>query len=195
MAKKTKISHQIKKKPITFKQNALSTTAQMMQDSQAVILTEYRGLTVPQVNDIRGKLKDSGADFSVIKNTLFKRAATELSISDAGLDAALNGPTAAVFATGDPVAAAKAVSDYIASVRNSPFKVKGGVVGGKFATPAQIEQLSKVPSKEVLISQMLGAFNSPIAGFVGTLGGIVSNFVFTLQAIADKQNSGDSATA
>ena len=72
MAKKTKISHQIKKKPITFKQNALSTTAQMMKDSQAVILTEYRGLTVPQVNDIRGKLKDSGADFSVIKNTLFK---------------------------------------------------------------------------------------------------------------------------
>ncbi|MBC7809387.1 MAG: 50S ribosomal protein L10 [Akkermansiaceae bacterium] len=195
MAKKTKISHQIKKKPITFKQNALSTTAQMMQDSQAVILTEYRGLTVPQVNDIRGKLKGSGADFSVIKNTLFKRAANELSISDAGLDAALNGPTAAVFATGDPVAAAKAVSEYIASVRNSPFKVKGGVVGGKFATPAQIEQLSKVPPKEVLISQMLGAFNSPIAGFVGTLNGIVSNFVYTLQAIADKQTSGDSAAA
>lgn len=195
MAKKTKISHQIKKKPITFKQNALSTTAQLMQDSQAVILTEYRGLTVPQVNDIRGKLKDTGADFSVIKNTLFKRAATELSITDEGLDSALNGPTAAVFATGDPVAAAKAVSDYIASVRNSPFKVKGGVVGGKFATAAQIEQLSTIPSREVLISQMLGAFNSPVAGFVGTLGGIVSNFVYTLQAIADKQSGGDSASA
>lgn len=195
MAKKTKISHQIKKKPITFKQNALSTTAQMMKDSQAVILTEYRGLTVPQVNDIRGKLKDSGADFSVIKNTLFKRAADELSITDAGLDVALNGPTAAVFAPGDPVAAAKAVSEYIASVRNSPFKVKGGVVGGKFATAAQIEQLSKIPSKEVLISQMLGAFNSPISRFVGTLNGVVSKFVYTLQAIADKQSGGDSAAA
>ncbi len=195
MAKKTKVSHQIKKKPITFKRSALSLTAQMMKDSQAVILTEYRGLTVPQVNDIRGKLKDSGADFSVIKNTLFKRAANELSISDAGLDAALNGPTAAVFATGDPVAAAKAVSDYIASVRNSPFKVKGGVVGGKFATPAQIEQLSKIPPRDVLISQILGAFNSPIAGLVGTLNGIVSNFVFTLQAIVDKQSGGEATPA
>ncbi len=195
MAKKTKISHQIKKKPITFKQNALSTTAQLMQDSQAVILAEYRGLTVPQINDIRGKLKETGADFSVIKNTLFKRAATELSISDPGLDAALNGPTVAVFATGDPVTAAKAVSDYIAGTRNSPFKVKGGVVGGKYATPAQIEQLSKIPSREVLISQMLGAFNSPVSGLVGTLNGIVSNFVYTLQAIADKQSGGEATSA
>ena len=74
MAKKTKISHQIKKKPVTFKQNALSETATMMRDSQAVILTEYRGLTVPQINEIRGKLKETGADFSVVKNTLFKRS-------------------------------------------------------------------------------------------------------------------------
>ncbi|MBC8143691.1 MAG: 50S ribosomal protein L10 [Armatimonadetes bacterium] len=189
MAKKTKISHQIKKKPITFKQNALSETALMMKDSQAVILAEYRGLTVPQINDIRGKLKETGADFSVVKNTLFKRAATELSINDANLDAALNGPTAAIFATGDPVAAAKAVSDYVANTRNTPFKVKGGMVGGKFATPAQIEQLSKIPSKEVLISRMLGAFNSPIAGFVGTLNGIIGNFVYTLQAVADKKQA------
>lgn len=187
MAKKTKISHQIRKKPIAFKQKALSETAQMMKDSQAVILTEYRGLTVPQVGDIRGRLKDSGADFSVVKNTLFKKAALELAITDAGLDTALNGPTAAIFATGDPVAAAKAVGDYILANRNTVFKVKGGVVGGKFATPKQIEQLATIPSREVLIAQILGAFNAPIAGLAGTLNGIVSNFVYTLQAIVEKQ--------
>lgn len=195
MAKKTKISHQIKKKPITFKQNALSETAMLMRDSQAVILAEYRGLTVPQINEIRAKLKETGADFSVVKNTLFKRAANELNIEDANLDAALNGPTAAVFAPTDPVSAAKAVADYIATTRNTPFKVKGGMLGGKFATPAQIEQLSKIPPKEVLISRMLGAFNAPITGLVGTLNGIVSNFVYTLQAIADKQAAGSDAAA
>jgi len=192
MAKKTKISHQIKKKPITFKQNALSETALMMKDSQAVILAEYRGLTVPQINDIRGKLKDTGADFSVVKNTLFKRAATELNINDANLDAALNGPTAAIFATGDPVAAAKAVSDYIASTRNSPFKVKGGMVGGKFATPAQIEQLSKTPSKEVLLAQIIGAINSPASGVVGVLNGVMAQLARAIQAIADQKEAAQS---
>jgi len=193
MAKKTKISHQIKKKPITFKQNALSEAGQLMQSSQAVILTEYRGLTVPQIGDIRSKLKEGGNDFSVVKNTLLKKAATELSITDAGLDGALSGPTAAIFATGDPVAAAKTVTDYIAANRNTPLKIKGGVVGGKFATAAQIDQLSKIPSREVLISQMLGSFNAPITGLVGTLNGIVSNFVFTLQAIVDKQQGGEAS--
>jgi large subunit ribosomal protein L10 len=193
MAKKTKISHQIKKKPITFKQNALSDTGALIKASQAVILTEYRGLTVPQIGDIRSKLKETGSDFSVVKNTLMQKAATELSMDSEGLTGALNGPTAAVFATSDPVAAAKAVTAYIAANRNTPFKIKGGVVGGKFATPAQIEQLSKIPSREVLISQMLGSFNAPITGLVGTLNGIVSNFVFTLQAIVDKQQSGEAS--
>ena len=189
MAKKTKISHQIKKKPITFKQNALSSTAVLMRDSQAVILTEYRGLTVPQINDIRGKLKETGADFSVVKNTLFKRAATELEIVDAQLDAALNGPTAAVFATSDPVLTAKAVADFIAGTRNSPFKVKGGVVGGKFATPAQIEQLATIPPKEVLLAQIIGAINSPASGVVGVLDGVMSQLARAIQAIVDQKEA------
>jgi large subunit ribosomal protein L10 len=186
---KSSISRQIGKKNVSVKTKVLDETGDLITRSQAVVLTEYRGLTVPQMSDIRKKLRDADADFSVVKNTLFKRAAGDDAAADSQLEATLNGPTAAVFALGDPVAAAKVVSDYIAANRNTPLKVKGGLVSGKFYTPAQVEALSKVPPREVLISQMLGAFNSPIAGFVGTLNGIVSNFVYTLQAVADKKQS------
>ena len=185
---KSSVSRQIGKKNVSVKTKVLGETGDMITRSQAVVLTEYRGLTVPQMSDIRKKLRDADADFSVVKNTLFKRAAGD-DATEGQLEATLNGPTAAVFALGDPVAAAKVIADYIAANRNTPLKVKGGLVNGKFYTPAQVDALAKVPPREVLISQMLGAFNAPITGFVSTLNGIISNFVFTLQAVADKKQA------
>lgn len=189
MAKKSVVSRQIGKKNVAVKTRVLEETGEFIGRSQAVMLTEYRGLTVSQMSDIRKKLQEADADFSVIKNTLFKRAAGNGSEVDPQVDAVLNGPTAAVFALGDPVATAKVLTDYIAANRNTPLKIKGGIVSGKFYTPQQVDALSKVPPRDVLISQMLGSFNAPITGFVGTLNGIVSNFVYTLQAVADKRQS------
>lgn len=188
MAKKGGVSRQIKKKPVAVKTQVLDETGDLLTRSQAVVLTEYRGLTVSQMGEIRKKLKEVDADFSVVKNTLFKRALGTESI-DPQLDATLSGPTAAVFGLGDPVAAAKVVTEYIATTRNTPLKIKGGIVDGKFYDASNIEALSKVPPREVLIAQMLGSFNAPITGLVGTLNGIVSNFVFTLQAVADKRQA------
>lgn len=189
MAKKGGISRQIKKKPVAVKTQVLDETGSLLARSQAVVLTEYRGLTVPQMGEIRKKLAEVDADFSVVKNTLFKRALGDGDGIDPKLDATLAGPTAAVFGLGDPVAAAKVVTDYIAATRNTPLKIKGGIVGGKFYDAASIDALSKVPPREVLIAQMLGSFNAPITGLVGTLNGILSNFVYTLQAVADKRQS------
>ncbi|HVK02112.1 MAG TPA: 50S ribosomal protein L10 [Armatimonadaceae bacterium] len=190
MAKKSGVSRQIKKKTVAVKHQVLEETGDLLGRAQAVVLADYRGLSVPQIGDLRKQLRDKDADFSVVKNTLFKRAlAGEDGSIDPGLDAALNGPTAAVYALGDPVSVAKVVTDYIAANRNTPLSIKGGWVGGKFFDAKQVEQLSKVPPREVLISQMLGSFNAPITGFVGTLNGIISNFVFTLQAVADKRQS------
>jgi len=186
---KTTVSRQIGKKNVSVKTKVLDETGDLLSRSQAVVLTDYRGLTVPQMSDIRKKLRDADADFSVVKNTLFKRAAGDGEAVDTQLDATLNGPTAAVFALGDPVAAAKVITDYIAATRNTPLKIKGGLVGGKYYSAEGIEALSKVPPREVLIAQMLGSFNAPITGLVGTLNGIVSNFVFTLQAVVDKRQS------
>jgi large subunit ribosomal protein L10 len=171
------------------KEETVGGITEAIKSSEAILFTDYRGLTVAQVGDLRKKLRESGTSFAVVKNTLFKRASEGLIESDPNLDVTLNGPTAAVYAHKDPVATSKAVLDYIAANRNTPLKIKGAIVGGKFYTPAQVDQLSKVPPREVLISQMLGAFNAPISSFVGTLGGILSNFVFTLQAVADKKQA------
>lgn len=175
--------------PTQQKEETIGDIAEAIRSSEAVLFTDYRGLTVAQVSDLRKKLRDSDTSFAVVKNTLFKRASEGLIESDPNLDITLNGPTAAVYAHKDPVASSKAILDYIATNRNTPLKVKGAVVNGKFYTPQQVDALSKVPPREVLIAQMLGSFNAPITGLVSTLGGIISKFVFTLQAIADKQQA------
>lgn len=161
------------KKKLGTKPGVVGEISDLLKNSSAVILTEYRGLSVPQVGDIRTKLSvaDSGSDFSVVKNTLFKRAADGIIPADANLDAALNGPTAVIFAK-DSLAAAKVVSDYIASNRNTPLKVKGGVVDGVFQTAAQIDALAKIPPRDTLYAMILGAFQSPLTKLAATLASI-----------------------
>lgn len=188
MAKKSGINRQIKKKPASLKTEILDQTADLLRNSEAVILSEYIGLTVPQMADLRRRLREAGdGDFSVVKNTLFRRAAEGVVPVDEQLDTILNGTTAATFALKDPVLVAKTVTDYIAANRNCPLKIKGGIVGGRYYDAAQIDALAKVPPREVLIAQMLGAFNSPITGFVGTLHAVLSNFVYTLKAIEEQK--------
>lgn len=161
------------KKKLGTKPGVVGEISDLLKGSSAVILTEYRGLTVPQVGDIRTKLHaaDSDSDFSVVKNTLFKRAADGVLPADANLDAALNGPTAVIFAK-DSLAAAKVVSDYIASNRNTPLKVKGGVVDGVFQTPEQLDALAKIPPRDTLYAMILGAFQSPLTSLAATLASI-----------------------
>jgi len=178
----------IAKKEASEKVETVETVTELLKGSQAAILTDYRGLKMSQINDIRKKLRDSDATFRVVKNTLLKRAADDTYAADSARDAALNGPTAVTFASKDAVATSKALLEYIASNRNSPLKIKGAVVGGKFYDDKGVDALSRVPPREVLIAQMLGSFNAPITGLVGTLNGIISNFVFTLQAIHDQKN-------
>jgi large subunit ribosomal protein L10 len=161
------------KKKLGTKPGVVGEISDLLKGSSAVILTEYRGLSVPQVGDIRTKLRaaDSESDFSVVKNTLFKRAADGVLPTSAELDAALNGPTAVVFAK-DSLAAAKVVSDYIASNRNTPLKVKGGVVDGVYQNPAQIDALAKIPPRDTLYAMILGAFQSPLTNLAATLSSI-----------------------
>ncbi|MBB6050329.1 50S ribosomal protein L10 [Armatimonas rosea] len=161
------------KKKLGTKPGVVGEISDLLKSSSAVILTEYRGLSVPQVGDIRTKLNaaDSESDFSVVKNTLFKRAADGIIAADADLDAALNGPTAVVFAK-DSLAAAKVLSDYIASNRNTPLKIKGGVVDGVYWDAAKIDALAKIPPRDTLYAMILGAFQSPLTSLAATLASI-----------------------
>ena len=165
---------------------------ELVGQTKAAILTDYRGLSVAELTDLRKKLRAADAEYRVVKNTLFKLAAGDSMPVDQ-MGELLTGPTAIGFAKGDPVAVAKILLDYARD--HKAMSVKAGVMDGRVLSAAQVEALSKTPPREVLISQMLGSLQSPIAGFVGTLNGILSNFVFTLQAIADKQGGGAEPTA
>lgn len=164
----------------------VSELRELVGKTTVAIMTDYRGLSVAELTDLRKKLRAVDGEFRVVKNTLFKLAAADLLPVDQ-LGAYLAGPTAIGFAKGDPVAATKVIVDFIKD--HKQISLKGGVMDGVVYDAAQVDALSKIPSREVLISQMLGSLNGPISGFVGTLNGILGNFVFTLQAIADKQGA------
>lgn len=170
--------------PTVEKEKVVSDLRDVIKESKAAILTDYRGLSVADLTLLRKKLREVDAEFHVVKNTLFKRAADGLIVQE-GFTQFLEGPTAIGFAKGDPVAASKALLEYVKD--HKTMSVKAGVVEGKILNPDQITALSKLPSKEVLVAQMLGSLNSPITSLVGTLSGILSNFVFTLQAVADQK--------
>ncbi len=156
--------------------------------TKAAILTDYRGLSVAELTELRKKLRDVDAEYRVVKNTLFKLAANgTMPVAEMGEH--LTGPTAIGFAKGDPVAVAKILLDYARD--HKAMSVKAGVMDGRVLSAAQVDALSKTPPREVLLAQMVGSLQAPISGFVFTLGGIISNFVFTLQAIADKQGAGE----
>lgn len=178
--------------PAAAKVEVVDELKHLVGKTSAAILTDYRGLSVAELTDLRKKLRAVDAEYRVVKNTLFKRAAAD-QMPVAEIEEFLAGPTAIGFAKSDPVGAAKVLVEFVRDHKAISLKV--GVMEGKVLDTAQIEALSKIPSREVLISQMLGSLNSPIAGLVGTLNGILSNFVFTLQAIADKQGAGAEASA
>jgi large subunit ribosomal protein L10 len=167
-------------------QEKLETVAELQQDvqsSNSLLMTDYRGLTVSEITQLRRKLRDAGSDYKVAKNTLLTIAVGDG--APAGLDQLLAGPTAVAFVKTDAVAAAKAIVDFAKD--HKAMSVKGGLVEGRILGPEQITALSKVPPKEVLIAMMLGSMQAPITGLVGTLSGCLSNLVFTLQAVVDQK--------
>ena len=178
--------------PADAKVELVTELRELVRLTKAAILTDYRGLSVAELTDLRKKLRAVDGEYRVVKNTLFKLAAGG-SMPVAEMNELLAGPTAIGFAKGDPVAVAKIMLDY--AREHKAMSVKAGVMDGRVLTTAQVEALSNTPPREVLISMMLGSLQSPISGFVGTLNGIISNFVFTLQAIADKQDGGAEAAA
>jgi large subunit ribosomal protein L10 len=172
------------KEPREDKVQQVGEVKQVIESASSTILTAYDKLGVKDASNLRKKLRDSGAQFRVVKNTLFKLAAEGTAIES--LTADLAGPTAIATTDGDPVAMAKALVDF-ARESKGLISIKSGSVDGSIYGADQIQALSKVPPKDVLLAQIVGGLQSPIVGLVGTLQSQIASLVMTLQAVADKQ--------
>lgn len=140
---------------------AIAELTELFRNSGAAVLTEYRGLTVAQLTELRGSIREH-ATYAVVKNTLTKLAATEAGVTD--LEEHLQGPTAIAFVTGDPVEAAKGLRDFAKA--NPALVIKAGVLDGKPLSPQEITKLADLESREVLLAKLAGALNASLTNAV-----------------------------
>jgi large subunit ribosomal protein L10 len=176
------------------KERLVAELTERLKRSETVIVADYRGLTMPQIDELRTRLIEAGARFHVVKNTLTRRAA-----EDAGADsllALLEGPTALAFieSGGDPVAVAKALGDAARSTQ--VLEIRGGVLEGKEMSAEQVADLAKLPPVDVLRGQVMGAIVAPLMTVVGLFNAPLRDLVGLIDArIEQLKEQGDSAPA
>lgn len=158
-----------------------------LSDSDAAILTEYRGLTVKDLADLRSTLRDNGGEYKIYKNTLVRFAVRDIGVAE--LEESLTGPTAIAFVKGDAAAVAKTLRDFAKT--NPNLVVKGGLLGNKALTAKDAAALADLPSREVVLSQLAGLLAQPMQQFAGLLQALPRNFAYGLKALAEKGGAGD----
>jgi len=162
------------------KELVVAELTEKLRTAETLFVADYRGLTMPQIDSLRGKLLEHGAKFTVVKNTLTRRAA-EAAGADALL-AMLEGPSAVAFidSDGDMVAVAKALAD---SARETKvLAIRGGVMSGKQITAAEVEELAKLPPFDVLRGQVLGAIIAPLTSILGLVSAPLQNLIGLIDA-------------
>lgn len=165
------------------KKAVVAELAERIQNSVAGVLVNYKGITVADDTKLRKELREAGVSYTVVKNTLLKRAAESAELS--GLDPVLEGTTAIATSAEDYVAAARILSDYAG--KNKDFQIKAGFVEGGLLSVDEVKDLAKLPSKEVLVAKALGGLNAPISGFVTVLNGNLRGLACVLNAIAEQK--------
>jgi large subunit ribosomal protein L10 len=166
---------------------AIEEIVAQIDGSQAIFAVDYRGISVPQVAELRAKLRESDATFKVVKNSLTERAADQAGAET--LKDYLAGPTALTFVRGDIATAAKAIADYAKATQLLPFK--GGLMDGATLDAEQLRSLSRLPSREVLYGQLVGVVASPVGGLVRSLAALVGGLASALGQVQQKKESGE----
>jgi large subunit ribosomal protein L10 len=147
--------------------------------SRVGVFTDYRGLTTTELNELRGKLRESGIEYKVVKNSLAQLAVKNAGMGD--LAGAFTGPLAVAFDFSDSPIVAKVLAEYIRATK-LVLGIKGGFLGERALTPPEVETLARLPSKPVLISQVMAGMQSPIYGLVNVLAGPIRGIMGVLQA-------------
>jgi len=154
-----------------------------LSTSNGALLTEYRGLKVADLAALRRSVGDAGGEYRIFKNTLVRRAAAELDLTD--LDPLLVGPTAIAFVDGDAVAVAKSLRDFART--NPNLTIKGGLLGTKVLSAADAGALADVAPREVILAQLAGALAAPLQKMAGLLQALPRNFAYGLSALVEKR--------
>lgn len=152
--------------------------------TKAAVLADYSGINVKEMEILRVGFRKASVDYQVVKNTFAGRAAQGTSFEI--ISEKFVGPVSIAFSYDDVIAPAKIISEFNKKYKGK-LKVTCGIIEGKEVTPDQIKKMADLPSKEVLIGKMLASMQSPVAGFIGTLTGVVRNFANVLNAIKDKK--------
>jgi large subunit ribosomal protein L10 len=163
-----------------------------LTEADAAVLTEYRGLTVSEIANLRASLRPAATDYKIYKNTLARRAAEEAGLSD--IVEQLLGPVAIAFVRkdgGDAVTAAKALRDFART--NPNLVVKGGVLASRMLSPSEIEALADVPPREQLLARLAGGFQAPLTKAAGLFQAFTRNFAYGLKAYVDQRVEGGEA--
>jgi len=162
------------------KQQVVTELHEKLLRAKAVFLADFRGMNVDKATGLRDELRKANVEYKVVKNTLLELASRET--DKEALAGHYVGPTAIAFSYDDPVSAAKVLSRF-AKESQAVFKLKAGVLSGKLISVADIQALSELPSREVLIAKLLGTMQAPTANFVGVLAAVPGSFVRLLNAI------------
>jgi large subunit ribosomal protein L10 len=165
-----------------YKTEGIQKIKKLIESSQDVIFTDFRGLNVSQITELRRSLKEKEAEYRVVKNSYARLAMSELGFpfeEDFLLD-----PTALALAKADIGPITKVLFDF---TKDSTLRIKGGLVDGRVVSPAEVEAISKLPGRNELYAKLMGTMNAPLTNLVYAMNGIVTKLVRTVQAVADSK--------
>jgi large subunit ribosomal protein L10 len=165
--------------PTEKKAQIIDSLQEIFSKCNAGVLTDYRGLSTTEMNDLRRKLRASGIDYKVVKNTLAQFAARRAGIDE--LAGSIEGPVAIAFGYGEISEPARVLADYIRTSK-STLSIKGGFLGDRLLTSREVETLATLPPREVLISQVMAGIQSPIVALVSVLAAPIRGVMGVLQA-------------
>lgn len=173
----------MKEHTLLQKQAVVNEIREHIEASQSVVIVEYRGLNVASATELRNLFREANVDYKVYKNTMVNLALKELGYE--GYEEYLSGPNAFVFSKEDMVAGPKIAQKF--SESNDKFVIKAGLMDGKTMDAEGVKQLSKMPSKEVLLSMVLRALQGPISGLANVCQGTIRSVVYALNAVKEKK--------
>ncbi len=175
--------------PNKANQDAVKQLKDKIAKAKSIVVADYTGLKSNSINELRQTMRNNDAEVNIAKNTLLKIALKEENIDISGMEKDLEGTNAVVFAYKDAVTPIKALFEF-AKKMDLP-KIKSAIFEGRYASAAQVEQISQLPSKEQLLGQLVGTLKSPLSGIVRTFSGVQQKFVYALAAVAAKKEGTD----